>query len=260
MNDSKVLAIDAGNSFVKVGLFGGDALIGHERYPSKPTLSTEEWAVRFSGFLKEHRIYSGDLQGSVVSSVTPHSTGSIIAALQECQIESVLEVDSTIYPHPIRYDDPSKIGADRLCDAIGGFNRARGPVIVVDFGTAITFNAVSEDGEFLGGAITPGAVAAGASLASGTEQLSIVQPHFPSKVIGTDTETNLASGMTYGWTALVDGLAQRMELEMETMVSVIATGGGGQEYSRQSRRIEAYYPHLTLEGALMIFHSWKEGR
>jgi len=258
VSDSQLLAIDAGNSRVKLVLFKGTTFVRSEWVVNNPNSSADEWADHIGWFVRGRDGSVSSFKGSVLSSVTPHSTPAILDALQRCELGPVLEVSASVYPHRILYDDPTQVGADRLCDAAGGFQRAHGAVIVVDFGTAVTLNAVSEEGDFLGGVIIPGPAIASSALSVGTAQLPTVLPKFPQRVIGTDTAMNLASGLTHGWVGMVDGLVQSMETEMGGMVSVLATGGGGVDYAKASKRIESYYPHLTLEGAAAIFRNWKE--
>jgi len=257
MTDIHFLAIDAGNSYVKLGLFKEEGLVRSERIVSSPASDHNEWTARLRKFLAGRDGVVDICNGCVVSSVTPQNSVAILTALRECGLEPILEISAEVYPHRVLYENPTQLGVDRLCDAAGGFQRARGAVIVVDFGTAVTFNAVSAEGDFLGGAIAPGPVIAVAALAKGTAQLPEIRAAFPPKTIGTSTESNLASGLTHGWVAMVDGLIQRMESEMGGMVSVLATGGAGAEFTKQSRRIEYYHPYLTLEGAAAIYRRWK---
>jgi len=190
---------------------------------------------------------------AVIASVAPRIAGQVGESLKLSGVEGIYTVSHRIYPAQIRYDDPSGVGVDRLCDAWGAYERAGGAAIAVDFGTATTINVVGDGGAFLGGIILPGPRLAAKALAGGTELLPEIEVTFPERLIGRSTIEAMAAGITYGWVEMIDGLIGRIENEAGRTLQVFATGGAGGAYAARSRRIEAYYPHLTLEGAAGIY-------
>jgi type III pantothenate kinase len=154
---------------------------------------------------------------------------------------------------PVLVDNPSELGADRLVNAIAAFERYGGPCIVVDFGTATTFDVISAKGEYLGGAIAPGLGISADALFSRAARLSRVDIKRPAKVIGTNTVTCLQSGLYYGYIGLVDGILQRIVGELGVQPRVVATGGLARQISEDTRFISEIDEMLTLEGLLIIF-------
>jgi type III pantothenate kinase len=154
---------------------------------------------------------------------------------------------------PVLVDNPSELGADRLVNAIAAFERYGGPCIVVDFGTATTFDVISAHGEYLGGAIAPGLGISAEALFSRAARLSRVDIKRPAKVIGTNTVTHLQSGLYYGYIGLVDGIIQRIVAELGSPARVIATGGLARQISEDSRFIAEIDDMLTLDGLLILF-------
>jgi len=154
---------------------------------------------------------------------------------------------------PIRYTNPGEVGSDRIVNAVAAFHQFKTSLIVIDFGTATTFDAVSEQGEYLGGAISPGIHIASEALymkASKLPKVEIFEP--PERVIGTDTAGSIKSGIIYGYAGLVDGMVKRMKKEMGTNPKIIATGGLSQLMYKVSETIESIEPDLTLEGLRII--------
>jgi type III pantothenate kinase len=154
---------------------------------------------------------------------------------------------------PVLQDNPADLGADRLVNAIAAFERYGGPCIVVDFGTATTFDVISARGEYLGGAIAPGLGISADALFSHAARLSRVDIKRPAKVIGTNTVTHLQSGLYYGYIGLVDGILERMVAELGAQPRVIATGGLARQISEDSRFISEIDDMLTLDGLLILF-------
>jgi type III pantothenate kinase len=154
---------------------------------------------------------------------------------------------------PVLVDNPSELGADRLVNAIAAFERYGGPCVVVDFGTATTFDVISAKGEYLGGAIAPGLGISAEALFSRTARLSRVDIRRPAKVIGTNTVTHLQSGLYYGYIGLVDGILARIMAELGEQPRVIATGGLARQISEDSRFIAEIDDMLTLDGLLILF-------
>jgi type III pantothenate kinase len=154
---------------------------------------------------------------------------------------------------PVLYGNPSEVGADRIVNAVAAYDKHKTSLIVIDFGTATTFDAISEKGEYLGGAISPGIMIASEALFMKASKLPRVEIFIPpGKVIGKDTASSIKSGIIYGYAGLVDGVVRRMKVEMGTNPEVIATGGLAELMYEVSETIEAVEPNLTLEGLRII--------
>jgi type III pantothenate kinase len=154
---------------------------------------------------------------------------------------------------PVLVDNPSELGADRLVNSVAAFARYGGPCVIVDFGTATTFDVISAKGEYLGGAIAPGLGLSADALFSHAARLSRVDIKRPAKVIGTNTVTHLQSGLYFGYIGLVDGILERIEAELGQKLRVIATGGLARQIAEDSRFISEIDDMLTLDGLLILF-------
>src|SRR5262245_49204585 len=154
---------------------------------------------------------------------------------------------------PVRYENPREVGADRIVNAVAAFDLMGGPVIAVDFGTATTWDCVSERGEYLGGAIFPGIVVSMEALFARASMLHRVEIARPRSVIGRTTTQSIQSGLLYGYAGLVDGMVQRIRAELGAHARVIATGGLAQRIANETETIERVEPFLTLEGLRLLF-------
>jgi type III pantothenate kinase len=153
----------------------------------------------------------------------------------------------------MRYDNPKEVGADRIVNAAAAYKLYGGPIIIVDFGTATTFCAVTKSGEYLGGAITPGVKISAEALFQRASKLPRVELAKPAKVIGADTISAMQSGIIYGYAGLVDGIVERMKKELSMEARVIATGGLAELVSPETKTIQEIKPHLTLEGLRLLY-------
>ncbi|MBM3327041.1 MAG: type III pantothenate kinase [Calditrichaeota bacterium] len=248
-----LLAIDAGNTTIECGLFSGEESVADWHLASStPRLSDEYWQnVVF--FTREAGIEPKWIKALALASVVPEHTWALtLMANRYFGIEPFV-VTSEAYPYPVRLIDPHSVGADRLCSAAAGYKRTGGPLIVVDFGTAITLDVVAVDGSYLGGAILPGPAMAAHSLHRRTAQLPDIVPQFSSPVIGMNTEQALQSGVTWGIVDMVDGLIQRISRELALEPNVLCTGGYGAMYAKQSRKFKDFSPRLVLEGVRLLY-------
>ncbi len=251
-----LLAIDVGNTQTLIGLYGvGSAeLVDHWRISTNAERTSDEYALVVQEFLGFHGFsFADDIGGVALSSVVPRVT----AALREMTMKyfgfAALVVGPGIRTGmPIRYDDPKEVGADRIANAVGAFDRFGGPTVVVDFGTATTFDAISDKGEYMGGAIVPGIEISLDALFEKAAGLRRVELIAPRNVIGRSTAESIQSGAIYGFAAQVDGIVERLEVELGTS-SVVATGGLANLIAPHSRKIAHHEPWLTLHGLRLIY-------
>ncbi len=250
-----LLAVNVGNSQTHIGVFGGEKLAHEWRAFTDPRRTPDELALLFAQFLELGDLsFSRQITGVVLSSVVPRATTS----LREMTVKYfgfspvVVEpktksgIDVTAYTNPV--------GADRLANAVGAHDRWPDEhVVVVDFGTAITVDAVSSDGKFLGGAIAPGVDAAATALYSSTALIAPVELRPPASAIGTSTSKGVESGIVFGIAAMTDGLVARIVDEVGGDAQVVATGGSAPTVVEHCRRIDTIDPTLTLNGLRIIY-------
>ena len=251
-----LLAIDVGNTQTLIGLYGvGSAeLVDHWRISTNAERTSDEYALVVQEFLGFHGFsFADDIGGVALSSVVPRVT----AALREMTMKYFCFAALVVGPGirtgmPIRYDDPKEVGADRIANAVGAFDLFGGPTVVVDFGTATTFDAISDKGEYMGGAIVPGIEISLDALFEKAAGLRRVELIAPRNVIGRSTAESIQSGAIYGFAAQVDGIVERLEVELGTS-SVVATGGLANLIAPHSRKIAHHEPWLTLHGLRLIY-------
>lgn len=267
MRDPMLFTIDVGNSHTVTGLFDGDTLVGQWRLKSDPERPSDELAIRYHALFAMAKIDKKDIDGVVLASVVPALEAAWITCidsyLSQHLTSPLLVVSSQTIGHLITVstDHPDEVGADRLVNAIAAWERYRQDLIIIDFGTAITFDCVSAQCEYLGGSILPGIAISLNALATRTARLPQIDVSTPPpSVIGRNTVDAMKSGILYGYGALVDGLVERIRKEMcpsGNPVKVIATGGMAHLIAPYSRSIEELAPLLTLQGLHLLFHKQK---
>jgi type III pantothenate kinase len=260
-----LLALDVGNTNTVLGLYRLDAeppaLVAHWRLTTHRAQTVDEYGVFFVKLFEMHGMAPTQVTHIIISSVVPPV---------ESTLREVCEVYFHVHPlfiepgiktgMPVLVDNPAELGADRLVNAIAAFERYGGPCVVVDFGTATTFDVISAKGEYLGGAIAPGLGISADALFSRAARLGRVDLKRPAKVIGTNTVTHLQSGLYYGYIGLVDGILERMVAELGQRPRVIATGGLARQISGDSRYINEIDDMLTLDGLLILFERNRTAR
>jgi type III pantothenate kinase len=255
-----LLAIDVGNTHTVIGVYDGDVLVRHWRVLSEPGRTADEYGVliwnlyRSSGLAMEPWLATEpDTTDIVVSSVVPPMTKVVEDLCHAYFHTDPLVIGPGVKTGmPILYDNPKEVGADRIVNAVAAYERFRDVCIVVDFGTATTFDCVSRRGEYLGGVITPGLGIALDALVAKTAKLPKVELVKPQRVVGKNTVHAIQSGIVYGYVALVDGLVERVRNEIGRGAHVIATGGFASLIAPESQAIEAVDEFLTLEGLRLI--------
>ena len=249
-----LLAIDIGNTQIKFGLFEGAKLAHKIRLVSDPMRTEDEYGVLLAQALEQRTIPADRVSAAIVASVVPQLTEGIVGVVRRLFARDPLVLGPGLKTGmPVLYDSPREVGPDRIADAVAAYERVKGAVIVVDFGTATTFNCVSPKGEYLGGVIVPGVQVGLDALLERAAKLSRVELTEPPHVLGRNTPHALQSGAINGSAALVDGLVARLEAELGFACQVIATGGLAEVIARHSKAIGAVLPDLTLEG-LRILH------
>ncbi|RJQ52635.1 MAG: type III pantothenate kinase [Actinobacteria bacterium] len=246
-------AIDVGNTQTVIGLFEGDRLEHDWRVTTAHESTADEMRVSLADLLALEGRQLDQIDALVVSSVVPNYTQSLKSIAQRHGFDCLIVGPTLDLGLPVRYEPPTDVGADRLVNAVAALSRYGSPTIVVDFGTATTFDAITADGEYAGGVIAPGVEISADALFSAAAKLSRVDLETPSKVIGTSTATSVQSGVLYGQATMVDGLVDRMKIELGGEPEVISTGGFGGFMTPLCERILHYEPYLTLEGLNIVY-------
>jgi type III pantothenate kinase len=260
-----LLALDVGNTNTVLGLYraASDELLAHWRVTTQRTQTVDEYGVLFLNLFALHKIDASEVASIIISSVVP----PVETVLREvCEryfhVKPIFVEPGIKTGMPILVDNPAELGADRLVNGVAAFSRYGGPCVIVDFGTATTFDVVSAKGEYIGGAISPGLGLSAEALFSRAARLYRVDIKKPSKVIGTNTVAHLQSGLYYGYIGLVDGILERILQELSIREAahsnhdapkVIATGGLARLVASGSKYIDTIDDMLTLEGLRLIF-------
>jgi type III pantothenate kinase len=248
-----LLAIDIGNTHTVLGVFAGDRLIADWRISSSANRTADETWLTIKSLCDQANIRTESIHQVGISSVVPDLTGvyeTIASKYLHC---NPLNVTSELgLGVSIRYKDPSAVGADRLCNAVAGFHKYGGPLIIIDFGTATTFDVVSERGDYLGGVICLGLESSASELHRRAARLPKIDLVFPSTVIGQDTVSSMQAGVMIGTVETVEGIVRRIRKELGTPARVIATGGLSAVVAQHTAMIEACEPALVLEGIRLI--------
>jgi type III pantothenate kinase len=257
-----LLAVNVGNTQTVLGVFRGAELAWQWRLSTDAVRTADEMALLFGGVLQQQGLsFSKEITGVVISSVVPTSTQSLREMTDRYfGFPPVVVEPGTKTGIPILSDNPREVGADRIVNALAAHAKYGGPCIVVDFGTATTYDAVSEKGEFLGGAIAPGIQVAGESLFAATARLPQVELVAPKSVIGKNTVECIQSGLVFGAAAELEGMIDRMEKELGP-ATVVATGGLAPVVLAHCEAIDHHEPWLTLEGLRIVYerNSGSEG-
>lgn len=249
-----LLTIDLGNTNLTIGLYNGDKLGNHWRLATDHARMPDEYGLQLLGLLEHAGRTPADLTGVSLSSVVPPLTGRLVQACREYLHRDPLVVDTGIKTGiKIRYEDPKAVGADRICDAVAVMHLYGGPACVVDFGTATTFNAITKDGEYLGGAITAGINLAADALFAHAAKLQRIDLQVPPSVIGRNTTHAMQSGLIYGFVAMTEGMVERFRGELGPEMKVIATGGLAGLVAKETPVIQIYAPWLTLDGLRILW-------
>ncbi|MBX3005351.1 MAG: type III pantothenate kinase [Anaerolineales bacterium] len=249
-----LLAVDIGNTNVTLGLYDGDTLGPRWRVATNHSSMPDEYGLQFIGMFRHAGIPVEQLTGICLASVVPPLTGKIVEACRTYLQKDPLVVDAGVKTGVrVLYEDPRAVGADRIVDAAAVQHLYGGPACVVDFGTGTTFDAITANGEYLGGAIAPGIGIAAEALFSRAAKLSRVDLQRPPGPIGRNTTHAMQSGLLFGYVGLVEGLVARFRAELGPDMKVIGTGGLAEIIAKETDVIQFLAPWLTLDGLRIIW-------
>ncbi len=249
-----LLVIDIGNTNTVLGIYDGDVLAHHWRLATSRSRTSDEYGVLIRQLFEMAPHAIERIDGCIVACVVPPMQSTIVSMVERFFDLKPLVVGPGIKTGmPILYENPREVGADRIVNAVAAFERYQTSCVVVDFGTATTFDAISEDGRYLGGSIVPGVTISAEALFQRASKLPRVEIAAPDRVIGRNTVSSMQSGLLFGYVSMVDGMVDRIAEEMVAPLRVIATGGLSGLFAEHSRRIEDFDPDLTLVGLKILF-------
>lgn len=257
-SEERVLALDVGNTNVTLGVFEGDRLLKQWRLTTTARQTIDEARLALSDLFRLDGVDPATLSGAIICSVVPRLTEIFHDAYAESFDGPILQVDHTVrLDLPLEYDHPEEIGPDRLANAVGGALAYGAPLIVVDFGTAITFDVISAARSYQGGIILPGPLLTAESLARRAARLPLIAFESCERVVGRSTTEGIRAGLYFGLAGAIDTLIEKIREQTGENHRVVATGGLGRVIIDECRQLNEYDPHLTLNGMLAI---WKLNR
>jgi type III pantothenate kinase len=249
-----LMTIDIGNTNISLGVYQGEELGPCWRVATDHHRMPDEYGLQIDGLLKHENLTPADISGVCLASVVPGLTGVFLQACKGYLDLDPLVVDAGVKTGVrILYETPRSVGADRIVDAAAVKQLYGGPACVVDFGTGTTFDAISDEGDYLGGAIAPGIGIAADALFQRAAKLPKVDLNTPPSVIGKNTPHAMQSGLIFGYVGLVEGMVARFREELGPEMKVIATGGLTEIIARETNVIDIVAPWLTLEGLRIIW-------
>ena len=251
-----IFVIDIGNTNIKYGVFSGETLIASFRVVSQRTSTADEYGIVVRDLLTTAKIRKSDIEGIIISSVIPQLNYTMEHMCEQYLGIKPLMVGPGIKTGlNIKVDNPREVGADRIVNSVAAYKKyGKGkPVICVDFGTATTFNVITENGEFIGGAIAPGIKGSLDSLVNGTAKLPNIELNLPENIIARDTVTNMQAGLLYGFAGLVEHICDKMKKELGRDAVVVVTGGLSETIAKEVSRIDVIDRALTLDGLRMLY-------
>uniref|UniRef100_A0A831XLY6 Type III pantothenate kinase n=1 Tax=Geobacter metallireducens TaxID=28232 RepID=A0A831XLY6_GEOME len=254
-----LLVIDVGNTNIVLGIYAGQKLVCDWRISTDKSKTSDEYGILIRELFRGAGIELRDVKAIIISSVVPTLSGVLERLSRSYFGYSPLVVGPGIRTGmPIQYDNPKEVGADRIVNAVAGYEKYRTPLIIVDFGTATTFDYVNRKGEYCGGAIAPGLVISMEALFQRASKLPRVDIVKPPAVIARNTVNSMQAGIFYGYVGLVDEIVIRMKAESKDTPRVIATGGLAGLIAPESKTIEAVEEYLTLEGLRILYERNRE--
>lgn len=249
-----LLAIDVGNTNINFAVFDGDQIITRWRLATIHQRTADEYAAILAQLLQNDGINKADIKNIIIASVVPQI---MLAVNKLCthffKVKPLIVGENVKYPIKIKIDEPATVGADRVVNALAAAKLYHKPAIIIDFGTATTFDVVGPSGDYLGGVISPGINLSLSALQEAASMLPRVWIKKPARVIGKNTKEAMQSGIYWGYIGLIEGIVTRIKSEMKTKPIVIATGGLAPMFSESTKVIEKIEPDLTILGLYEIF-------
>ena len=250
-----LLAVDVGNTNTVLGVFRADELVAHWRIQTVAERTADEYAVVLKALLDMQGLAWGAIDAGIISSVVPPTLFGIQQFFKRHCRGPALVVGAGIKTGmPILYENPREVGADRIVNAVAAYDQLKAGCIVVDFGTATTWDVVSPRGEYLGGVIAPGITISAEALYEHAAKLPRVELARPGKVVARNTVSSMQAGLVYGYAGMVDALVERIRAEVDFPARCIATGGLAPLIATETRTIEATDELLTLKGLRLLYH------
>lgn len=252
-----IFVIDIGNTNIKYGVFSGDDLVATFRVVSKRNSTADEYGIMVRDLLSNAKIDKSDIEGVIISSVIPQLNYTMEHMCEQYLGIKPLMVGPGIKTGlNLKVDNPREVGADRIVNSVAAFKKYGGakPIICIDFGTATTFNVITETGELIGGVISPGIKGSLDSLVNGTAKLPNIELNLPKKIIAKDTVTNMQAGLLYGFAGLVSFIVENMKAELGRDALVVVTGGLSETIASLVKQIDHIDRTLTLDGLKLLYN------
>jgi len=249
-----LLAIDIGNTGIKLGIFDDDKLVATWTLATSIQRTSDEYGVLLLNLMQQEKLLLSKIEGVSLCGVVPPLVPTFVNLCQKYLHYKPLVVEAGVKTGiRIRLDNPREVGTDRVTGAVAAHYLYGKPVIIIDFGTAITFDIISEDGDYLGGAIIPGINIALEALFTRTAMLPRIELIRPKKIIGRNTVSAMQSGIMFGYNSLVEGMVQKIEKELGAKSKVVATGGYAYQIAEETPAIDVVNPDLVLIGLRLIY-------
>jgi type III pantothenate kinase len=250
-----LLVVDVGNTNIVLGLFDAERLAASFRLSTPRPRTSDEFYIDLLALLASRGLPPSDIQDAVLGSVVPPITPALERMCrQNLHIEPLVVGPGIRTGISIRYENPREVGADRIVNSVAAFERVQDSVVVVDLGTATTFDCVSAKGEYVGGVIAPGIQISSEALFQSTAKLPKIEIAKPAQVVGRSTVAAIQSGLYYGYLGLMDGILTQLKAEMGGVKRVLATGGLAELFVPGSTQIDELCPDLTIEGLRILYH------